>query len=126
MTVRIVAGIEAMTIQRSAFRVGVALTRTRYNNLLRSNYVGNESMGIKSAVRNTTRAVLKTLSPGPESAAETDLLDTLKKEHDEVKALLSQTYKTQQPLRSERASSRRSNSRWYRIPRPRRKFFTMP
>jgi len=46
-------------------------------------------MSVKSAVRNATKTVMKTLSPEPESATETDLLDTLKKEHDEVKSLLS-------------------------------------
>ena len=46
-------------------------------------------MGVKSAVRNATKTVIKTLSPEPDSPADTDLLDTLKKEHDEVKTLLS-------------------------------------
>ena len=46
-------------------------------------------MSVKSTVRNATRAVVKSLSPKPESAADTDLLDTLKAEHDEVKSLLS-------------------------------------
>jgi Hemerythrin HHE cation binding domain len=46
-------------------------------------------MGVKSAIRNATSTVIKTLSPEAESAGETDLLDTLKKEHDEVKSLLS-------------------------------------
>jgi hemerythrin-like domain-containing protein len=46
-------------------------------------------MGVKSTVRNATNSIIKTLSPKPESAAETDLLDTLKTEHDEVKSLLS-------------------------------------
>ena len=46
-------------------------------------------MGVKSAVRNATKTVMKTFSQEPESADETDLLDTLKKEHEEVKSLLS-------------------------------------
>lgn len=46
-------------------------------------------MSVKSAVRTATKTVMKTLSPTPESGADTDLLDTLKKEHDEVKSLLS-------------------------------------
>src|ERR1700722_1211198 len=46
-------------------------------------------MGVKSSLRNASKIVIKTLSPEPEFAAETDLLDTLKKEHDEVKSLLS-------------------------------------
>jgi hemerythrin-like domain-containing protein len=46
-------------------------------------------MGVKSTVRNATKTVIKTLSPEPESGEDTDLLDTLKKEHDEVKSLLA-------------------------------------
>lgn len=46
-------------------------------------------MDVKSAIRNAKDSVMKTLSPEPASAADTDLLDTLKKEHDEVKSLLS-------------------------------------
>lgn len=46
-------------------------------------------MGVKNAMRNATNSVIKTMTPSPESAADTDLLDTLKSEHDEVKALLS-------------------------------------
>lgn len=46
-------------------------------------------MDVKSTIRNATNIVIKTLSPEAETAAETDLLDTLKKEHDEVKSLLS-------------------------------------
>jgi hypothetical protein len=46
-------------------------------------------MGVRSKVQNAADTVLKTLLPKPESAGETDLLDTLKKEHDEVKSLLS-------------------------------------
>jgi hemerythrin superfamily protein len=47
------------------------------------------AMSVKSAVRTATKTVMKPLSPTPESGADTDLLDTLKKEHDEVKSLLS-------------------------------------
>jgi hemerythrin-like domain-containing protein len=46
-------------------------------------------MGVKSTVRNATHSVIKTPASKPESAAATDLLDTLKTEHDEVKSLLS-------------------------------------
>lgn len=46
-------------------------------------------MSVKRTVRKATKSVIKTLSPEPESAADTDLLDTLKAEHDEVKSLLS-------------------------------------
>jgi hemerythrin-like domain-containing protein len=46
-------------------------------------------MSVKSAVRNATKKVVKTFSAEADSAAGTDLLDTLKQEHDEVKALLS-------------------------------------
>jgi hemerythrin superfamily protein len=47
-------------------------------------------MSVKSKVRNATRAVAKVFTPESDSPAEVDILDTLKKEHDEVKALLSQ------------------------------------
>lgn len=46
-------------------------------------------MGMKSAVRSATNAVIRTLSSKPDAASDADLLDTLKKEHDEVKSLLS-------------------------------------
>jgi hemerythrin superfamily protein len=46
-------------------------------------------MSVKTTVREATRAVTKAFSGKPQSAAETDILDTLKKEHDEVKALLA-------------------------------------
>jgi hemerythrin-like domain-containing protein len=52
-------------------------------------------MGVKSKVQNAADAVLKTLLPKSESAVETDLLDTLKKEHDEVKSLLSDLQKAE-------------------------------
>jgi hemerythrin superfamily protein len=54
-------------------------------------------MGVKSAVRNATKSVMKSLSPEPESTADTDLLDTLKKEHDEVKSLLSDLQDAETP-----------------------------
>lgn len=40
---------------------------------------------------------MKSLSPEPESTADTDLLDTLKKEHDEVKSLLSDLQDAETP-----------------------------
>ncbi len=46
-------------------------------------------MGVKSAIRNVKETVVKALSPKPESAADMDLLDTLKNEHEEVKSLLA-------------------------------------
>ena len=46
-------------------------------------------MKMKTVVRGATDAVMKTLSSKPKRAGETDLLDTLKKEHEEVKSLLS-------------------------------------
>jgi hemerythrin-like domain-containing protein len=58
---------------------------------------GESIMGVKSAVRNATKSVIKTFSPEADSAAETDLLDTLKKEHDEVKALLSDLQEAEAP-----------------------------
>jgi hemerythrin superfamily protein len=46
-------------------------------------------MSVKSKVRSATRAVTKVFTPAADNPAEVDILDTLKKEHDEVKALLS-------------------------------------
>jgi hemerythrin superfamily protein len=46
-------------------------------------------MSLKSNVKNATKAAVKALAPEPAAAADTDILDTLKKEHDEVKSLLS-------------------------------------
>jgi hypothetical protein len=54
-------------------------------------------MSVRSAVRNAANTVIKTLSPEPASAADTDLLDTLKKEHDEVKMLLSELEEAETP-----------------------------
>jgi hypothetical protein len=44
-------------------------------------------MSVKSKVRNATRAVAKAFTPTPDNSADVDILDTLKKERDEVKAL---------------------------------------
>jgi hemerythrin superfamily protein len=44
-------------------------------------------MSLKSGVKNATRTVVKAFAPDP-GGTETDILDTLKKEHDEVKSLL--------------------------------------
>jgi hemerythrin-like domain-containing protein len=52
-------------------------------------------MGVRSKVQNAADTVLKTLLPKPESPGETDLLDTLKKEHNEVKSLLSDLQKAE-------------------------------
>jgi len=46
-------------------------------------------MSVKSKVRSATRAVTKVLTQESDDPAKVDILDTLKKEHDEVKALLS-------------------------------------
>jgi hemerythrin-like domain-containing protein len=46
-------------------------------------------MSIKSKVRSATRALVKAVTPEPEDANDIDILDTLKKEHNEVKELLS-------------------------------------
>jgi hemerythrin superfamily protein len=46
-------------------------------------------MNLKAEVKNASKAVVKAFGPDPETAAETDILDTLKKEHNEVKSLLS-------------------------------------
>ena len=52
-------------------------------------------MGVRRKVQNAADTVLKTLLPKSDSAGETDLLDTLKKEHDEVKSLLSDLQKAE-------------------------------
>jgi hemerythrin superfamily protein len=54
-------------------------------------------MSVKSKVRNATRAVAKAFTPESDNAAEVDILDTLKKEHAEVKALLSELQKATTP-----------------------------
>jgi len=54
-------------------------------------------MSVKSSIQNATSTVMKKLSPEPESAAKTDLLDTLKKEHNEVKRLLSDLQDAEAP-----------------------------
>lgn len=46
-------------------------------------------MSIKTSVRNAANTVLKAIAPDADAVAETDILETLKKEHDEVKSLLS-------------------------------------
>jgi hemerythrin-like domain-containing protein len=48
-------------------------------------------MSLKNTLRNATRSVVKTFTS--DSAADADLLDTLKTEHDEVKKLLSELQK---------------------------------
>ena len=45
-------------------------------------------MSVRSEVRKATKAVGKALTPQPAAAEDTDNLETLKKEHDEVKDLL--------------------------------------
>jgi hemerythrin superfamily protein len=45
-------------------------------------------MSVRSEVRKATKAVSKALTPEPAAAEDTDILETLKKEHDEVKDLL--------------------------------------
>jgi len=46
-------------------------------------------MSVRSEVRKATKAVGKALTPEPAAVEDTDILDTLKKEHDEVKDLLA-------------------------------------
>lgn len=50
-------------------------------------------MSVKSKVRSATRAVAQAFSAESGNPAEVDILDTLKKEHDEVKVLLSDLQK---------------------------------
>jgi hemerythrin superfamily protein len=45
-------------------------------------------MSIRGEVRKATKAVGKVLTPEPAAVEDTDILETLKKEHDEVKDLL--------------------------------------
>lgn len=47
-------------------------------------------MSATSLVQNATNAVLKVLAPQPVESIGSDLLDTLGKEHDEVKSMLSE------------------------------------
>lgn len=47
-------------------------------------------MSVRSEVRKATKAVSEALSPAPAAAKDTDILKTLKKEHDEVKDLLAE------------------------------------
>jgi hemerythrin-like domain-containing protein len=47
-------------------------------------------MSVRSEVRKATRAVGNALTPAPAAAEDTDILATLKKEHDEVKDLLEE------------------------------------
>ena len=47
-------------------------------------------MSVKTTVKNATNAVLQAIAPESDIREETDILDTLKKEHDEVKSLLSE------------------------------------
>jgi hemerythrin superfamily protein len=46
-------------------------------------------MTLKSKIRHAADAVVKAFEPTPDDVADTDILATLKKEHDEVKTLLS-------------------------------------
>jgi hemerythrin superfamily protein len=59
-------------------------------------------MSVKSTVKEATSAVKKALRPGDDADLQTDILATLKKEHDEVKELLSKLQK------SESASERKN------------------
>jgi hemerythrin superfamily protein len=47
-------------------------------------------MSVRSEVRKATKAVSKALTPEPAAVEDTDILETLKKEHDEVKDLLEE------------------------------------
>jgi hemerythrin-like domain-containing protein len=52
-------------------------------------------MSVRSEVRKATKAVGKVLSARPAPATEADILDTLKREHDEVKELLAELQKAE-------------------------------
>jgi hemerythrin superfamily protein len=45
-------------------------------------------MSLKSKVSSATKAVVKVLTPAPDAPEDTDILKTLKREHDEVTSLL--------------------------------------
>jgi hemerythrin superfamily protein len=53
-------------------------------------------MSLKSSVKNATKAIANSFG-SKSSASETDILDTLKKEHDEVKALLLDLQEAETP-----------------------------
>jgi hemerythrin superfamily protein len=59
-------------------------------------------MSLQTKVKDATRAVVRALGPEPDAPADIDILDTLKKEHDEVKSLLSDLQDAETP--SERRS----------------------
>jgi hemerythrin-like domain-containing protein len=46
-------------------------------------------VSVRSSIKNATNAVLKAIAPDSDAVPGTDILETLKKEHDEVKSLLS-------------------------------------
>jgi hemerythrin superfamily protein len=52
-------------------------------------------MSVRTEVRKATKAVGKVLTPAPAAAEDTDILETLKKEHDEVKDLLEELQEAQ-------------------------------
>jgi hemerythrin superfamily protein len=52
-------------------------------------------MSVRSEVRKATKAVGKALTPAPATVEDTDILETLKKEHDEVKDLLDELQEAQ-------------------------------
>ena len=45
-------------------------------------------MSLKTTIRNATQSAMKAIGPSADTPEDTDLLDTLKREHEEVKALL--------------------------------------
>src|SRR5580692_1402430 len=49
----------------------------------------NGQVNVRSSIKNATNAVLKAIAPDSDAVPGTDILDTLKEEHDEVKSLLS-------------------------------------
>jgi hemerythrin-like domain-containing protein len=46
-------------------------------------------MSVKSKVTNAAKSLMKAMTPSGDAPQDTDLLDTLKREHDEVKSLLA-------------------------------------
>jgi hemerythrin superfamily protein len=54
-------------------------------------------MGAKSTIKRAKQTVTKALTPNSEGIEETDILDTLEREHKEVKALLADLQDAEQP-----------------------------
>jgi hypothetical protein len=63
------------------------------------NFIEEKTMTVKAVVRKATRAISKTFSSSDVDPKTVDILDTLKKEHDEVKDLLESLSGAETPMR---------------------------